>query len=148
MTAAGHRVQPRTNFIIEREKPVELSVQGLLESVGISLLSEWDVLAFVYRHGVSLTSIGQIASLVGYENGVVASALDRLEREKLIERSRPSQEVCFYRIFASMDAERQQCLQQLLSQSEGCAWRRLLAKRQAPVWLESGREEQPAESRR
>src|ERR1700676_4927592 len=148
MTAAGHRVQPRTNFIIEREKPVELSVQGLLESVGISLLSEGDVLAFVYRHGVSLTSIGQIASLVGYENSVVAGALDRLEREKLIERSRPSQEVCYYRIFVSMAAERQQCLQQLLSQSEGCAWRRLLAKRQAPVWSESGREEQSAESRR
>ena len=148
MTAAGHRVQPRTNFIIEREKPVELSVQGLLESVGISLLSEWDVLAFVYRHGVSLTSIGQIASLVGYENGVVASALDRLEREKLIERSRPSQEVCFYRIFASMDAERQHCLQQLLSQSEGRAGRLLLAKRQAPLRSESGRKEQPAESRR
>ena len=127
---------------------MELSVQSLLERVGISLLSEWDVLGFVYRHGVSLTSIGQIASLVGYENGVVASALDRLEREKLIERSRPSQEVCFYRIYASMDAERQQCLQQLLSQSEGRAGRLLLAKRQAPVWSESGREEQSAESRR
>ena len=116
--------------------------------MGISLLSEWDVLAFVYRHGVSLTSIGQIAIFVGYENNVVARALDRLEREKLIERSRPSQEVCFYRIYASMDAERQQCLQQLLSQSEGRAGRLLLAKRQAPVWSESGREEQSAESRR
>jgi hypothetical protein len=78
----------------------------------------------------------------------VATALDRLEREKLIERSRPSQEVCFYRIFASMDAERQHCLRQLFGQPEGRVGRLLLAKRQAPVWSESGGEEQSAESRR
>jgi DNA-binding MarR family transcriptional regulator len=117
---------------------VELSVKSCLESVGISLLSEWDVLAFVYRHGVSLTSIGQIASLIGYESTVVSGALDRLEREKLIERSRPSQEVCFYRILAPTDAGRQHCLQQLISLSEGRARRLLLAKRQKPVWSESG----------
>ena len=35
--------------------------------VGISLLSEWDVLVFVYRHGASLTSAEQIARLIGYE---------------------------------------------------------------------------------
>jgi DNA-binding MarR family transcriptional regulator len=126
---------------------VEHSVQGLLDSVGISLLSEWDVLAFVYRHRVSLTSIGQIARLVGYENSVVADALDRLERDKLIERSRPSQEVCFYRIVASMDAERQHCLQQLLNQSDGRAGRLLLARRQAPVWSDSRREHQSTERR-
>jgi DNA-binding MarR family transcriptional regulator len=107
---------------------VEPSVQSLLESVGISLLSEWDVLAFVYRHGVSLSSIGQIASLIGYESTVVADALDRLERKKLIERSRRSEHVCFYRIFASKDAGRQHCLQQLISRSEGHAGRLLLAK--------------------
>lgn len=126
---------------------MELSVQSCLESVGISLLSEWDVLAFVYRHGVSLTSIPHIASLVGYEITVVAGALDRLEREKLIERSRLSQGVCFYRILASTDARRQQCLQQLIRLAEGRAGRLLLAKRQKPVWSESGREEQSAESR-
>jgi MarR family len=135
-------------LIIEREKPVERSVQGLLESVGVSLLSDWDVLAFVYRHGVSLTSIAQIASLIGYENSIVAGALDRLEREQLIERSRPSQEVCLYRIFSSMDAERQYCLRQLFGQPKGLAGRLILAKRQARVWLESGREEESPESRR
>jgi DNA-binding MarR family transcriptional regulator len=61
--------------------------------MGISLLSEWDVLAFVYRHGASLTTADQIARLIGYESAVVSDALDRLEREKLIERSRPSQGV-------------------------------------------------------
>src|ERR1700688_4899225 len=121
MTADGCRVQPRTDLIIEGEKPVELAVQSCLESIGISLLSEWDVLAFVYRHGTSLTSADQIARLIGYESTVVDGALDRLEGEKLIERSRPSQEVRFYRILASMDAGRRRCLQQLISLSESRA---------------------------
>ena len=127
---------------------MELSVQSCLESVGISRLSEWDILAFVYRHGVSLISVDQISCLVGYESAVVGGALDRLECEKLIERSRPSQGVHFYRILASMDAKRQDCLQQLIRLSEGRAGRLLLAKRLKPVWSESGRDEQSAESRR
>jgi DNA-binding MarR family transcriptional regulator len=138
VATAGHQVQPRTKFIVDREKSGELSVKNCLESVGISLLSEWDVLAFVYRHGVSLTSIGQIACLVGYESTVVAGALDRLERERLIERSRESQGVRFYRLFASMDAKRRHCLQQLISLSEGRAGRLLLANRLKPMWSELG----------
>src|ERR1700680_2416567 len=106
MTAAGHRVQRRTNFIIEQERTMDLSVQSCLESVGISLLTEWDLLAFVYRHGLSITSIGEIACLIGYESTVVNGALDQLERKKLIERSRLSQGVHFYRILAPTDAGR------------------------------------------
>ena len=96
MTAAGRQVQPRTKFIIDREKSVELSVQNCLEGVAISLLSEWDVLAFVYRHGVSLLSISHIGCRIGYESTEVASALDRFEHVKLIERSRESPGVSFY----------------------------------------------------
>jgi hypothetical protein len=87
MTAAGNRVRPRPNLVIESEKDMELDVR-CLEGMGISLLSEWDVLVFVYRHGASLTSADQIARLVGYESTVVDGALKRLEREKLMERSR------------------------------------------------------------
>jgi DNA-binding MarR family transcriptional regulator len=100
--------------------------------MGISLLSEWDVLAFVYRHGASLASSDQIAHLIGYESTVVKAALDRLESEKLIERSRPSEEVRFYRIFASSDAGRQRRLQQIVSLSETRVGRLLLAKRLKP----------------
>jgi hypothetical protein len=46
---------------------------GNLESIGISLISEWGMLAFVYRHGPSLTSTEQIAKLIGYENGAVGA---------------------------------------------------------------------------
>jgi DNA-binding MarR family transcriptional regulator len=116
------------DFIIECEKPLELSVQSCLENVGISRLIEWDVLAFVYRHGTSLTSPDQIALLIGYEGAVVAGTLDRLEREKLIERSRASQGVHCYRIVASTNDARQRCLQRLISLVETRAGRRLLAK--------------------
>src|ERR1700687_5491372 len=128
MTATGSRVQPRTNLNIDFEKSVEFTVQSCLDSVGISLLSEWDVLAFVYRHGASLASSDQIAHLIGYESTVVRAALDRLEGENLIERSRPSKGVRFYRILASTDAGRQRRLQQIVSLSETRAGRLLLAK--------------------
>jgi DNA-binding MarR family transcriptional regulator len=121
---------------------MELSVHNCLVGVGISLLSEWDVLIFVYRHGVSLTSAEQIARLIGYDITVVSDVLDRLEREKLIERSRPSQGVCFYRIPVAMDAGHRRCLRHLITLSESRAGRLRLAERLKAVWSESGREKQ------
>src|SRR6202040_236259 len=115
-----------------RGKPPELPVRTCLDSMGISLLSEWDVLAFVYRHGASLASGDQIARLIGYESTVVRAALERLESQNLIERSRPSNGVRFYRILASTDAGRQRCLQQIVSLSETRAGRLLLAKQLKP----------------
>jgi DNA-binding MarR family transcriptional regulator len=64
---------------MECENNPELSVQSCLEGIGIFLLSDWDVLVFVYRHGASLTSTDQIARLLGYQSAVVGGALDRLE---------------------------------------------------------------------
>ena len=115
--------------------------------MGLSLLSEWDVLAFVRRHGPNLTRTDQIARLIGYENTVVDAALAQLEREKLIERSRPSQGVRLHRMLASTDAGRRRCLQKLVSLSENRAGRLLLAKLLKPLPSELGREEQSATSR-
>lgn len=115
-----------------RGKPSESPVQTCLDSMGIARLSEWDVLAFVYRHGASLASSDQIARLIGYESTVVRAALDLLESQNLIERSRPSKGVRFYRILASTDAGRQRCLQQIVSLSETRIGRLLLAKRLQP----------------
>jgi DNA-binding MarR family transcriptional regulator len=131
-------VQARTDLIIEGEEPVELAVQSCLESIGISPLCELDVLAFVYRHGASLTSADHIARLIGYESAVVSGALDRLEREKLIERSQPCQGVRFYRILTSADAARQGCVQQLVHLSRTRAGRVLLAKQLKPVGRNRG----------
>ena len=132
MNGVGRQVQYEENASMGRGKPLESTVQTCLDSMGISLLSEWDVLAFVYRHGASLASSDQIAHLVGYESTVVKAALDRLESENLIERSRPTEGVRFYRIFASSDARRQRRLQQIVSLSETRVGRLLLAKRLKP----------------
>ena len=91
---------------------------------------------FVYLHGISLTSTEHIARLLGYEGAVVGKALDRLERRKLLERSRPSQGVRFYQILAQADSGDSRYLQHLISVSETRAGRLLLAKH-----LKSGRRE-------
>jgi DNA-binding MarR family transcriptional regulator len=131
-------------MIIERERTLESALQRCVDSVGISLLCDWDVFAFVYRHVTSLTSADQIARLVGYESKVVGGALDRLERQKLIERSRPSRGVRLYRVLSSMEVEHRRCLQELLMLLESRAGRLELAKRLSPVRPEWAREEPSA----
>jgi DNA-binding MarR family transcriptional regulator len=120
-------------IIIERNRTLESSLQSCVDSVGISLLCDWDVFAFVYRHVTSLTSADHIARLVGYESRIVGRALDRLERQKLIERSRPSRGVRLYRVLASKDVEHRRCLRELLTLSESRVGRLELAKRLSPV---------------
>jgi DNA-binding MarR family transcriptional regulator len=112
---------------------MEPSLQSCLESVGISHLGEWDVFAFVYRHGSSLVTAEHIARLTGHELAVVGKALDRLEGEKIIEQSRSSQGVRFYRIVALMDVGRQRALQQLIALSETRAGRVLMEEQLRPV---------------
>jgi DNA-binding MarR family transcriptional regulator len=131
-------------LIVECETNSEVSVQSCLESTGISLLSDWDMLAFVYRHGPSLISTDQIARLIGFESEVVGAALDRLERNKHIERSEPRHGVRLHRI--STEAGHWRCLQQLVSLTETRAGRLLLTKLLKPVPLESGREEPSTKS--
>jgi DNA-binding MarR family transcriptional regulator len=121
---------------------VELSVQACLESLSISRLCDWDVLAFVCRHGVSLTSAEQIGSLIGYDSGMVGDALNRLEDNNLIERSRPSRGVRFYRVLSSTEAGRSS-LQYLIGLS-GSRTGRLMLVRQLANPPKPEREEQSA----
>jgi MarR family len=102
-------------------------------NVGISLLCDWDVFAFVYRHVTSLTTAEQIARLIGYESAVVGGALDRLESRTLIERSRPSRGARLYRVINSKDVERQRFLQELVNLSESRAGRIELVRQLTPV---------------
>jgi DNA-binding transcriptional ArsR family regulator len=133
-------------LIVGRERVLESVLQRCVDSVGISLLCDWDVFAFVYRHITSLTSADQIARLVGYESRVVGGALDRLERHKLIERSRPSRGVRFYRVLDSEDAEHRHCLRELITLSESRTGRLELARRLNPARSDSVREEPSADS--
>jgi hypothetical protein len=123
------------------EQNLEPPLQSCVLNVGISLLCDWDVFAFVYRHVTSLTTAEQIARLLGYETGVVGGALDRLESQKLIERSRPSRGVRLYRVRPSNDVEHQHCLRELVRLSESRAGRLELARQLHPLSSRPLREE-------
>jgi hypothetical protein len=99
-----------------------------LESVGISLLSEWDVLFFLYRHGTSLASAGQISQLLGYGKSAVGEALDDLVNLQLVQRSRSSQGVRLYRFAAPVSAAPRETLEHLFGLSENRSGRLLIAK--------------------
>lgn len=73
-----------------------------LSTLGLVYLAEWDVLAFIYRHGASLASAEKIASLLGYTKSIVGSTLEALTAKGLVQRSRNSHGVRIYRsvIFA------------------------------------------------
>jgi DNA-binding MarR family transcriptional regulator len=120
----------------------EVSIGNCLESMGISLLSELDILVFIYRHGPTLTTTSQIARLIGYENTVVVAALDRLESQELIERVGSPQGAHLHRTLVSVGAERRRCIRQLVSLSESRAGRLLLKKLLMPVRLEPRQEAQ------
>jgi hypothetical protein len=114
--------------------------------MGISHLSEWDVLAFVYRHGASLFTTAHIARFTGLELAEVGRALDRLEGDKLIEQTPSSRGVSFYRIAPSMAYGRQRTLQQLIDLSESRAGRMLLEDQLSPVNRNRGGKKQRPES--
>jgi MarR family len=91
------------NLRMPPEKSDDFLVHRHLEILGVSLLSEWDVLAFLYCHGTSLTSAAQIAHLLGHDRAVVSAALDRLGSLGLIQRSRGSQGVRLYQFSIPAD---------------------------------------------
>ena len=107
---------------------MDLALEHCLKSLGISLLSELDVLVFVHRRKTSLTSVKQIASLIGHDQAAVSNALGLLEREQLIEPSIAFQGLRFYRILPQRDSGRQQCFRQLVNLSETRAGRLQLKK--------------------
>jgi DNA-binding MarR family transcriptional regulator len=130
---------------MEREKRTsEHSFQSCLEGMGISLLSGGDVLGLVFHHGPTLTSSSQIAHLFRYESKVVDAALDRLERERIIERVILPEGECLHRMLVPANDRQRHCLQQLVSLSERRGGRRLLVELRRPIRTESGQEEQSA----
>jgi hypothetical protein len=129
--------------VIESETNSEISVRAWLESAGISLLSQWDVLAFIYRHGPCLTSAEQVARLIGYETTAVTAALDWLERENVIQRAGFCQ-VQLHTIVAFPDDDRGRSLRQLVSRSGSRAERLRLRKLLKHHRIESAQKEQSA----
>jgi hypothetical protein len=80
------------------EKSQDESVLESLQTLGVALLPEWDALTFVYQRGASLCTAAQIARLIGYDKAETGAALQKLETLGLIERSRFTQAIRFYRL--------------------------------------------------
>jgi DNA-binding MarR family transcriptional regulator len=98
-----------------------------LETLGISQIAEWDVLAFIYRHGTSLASAEQIARLFGYGKAAVGAALESLTSTGLVQRSRNSRGVRLYRFTAAgPEDSRQRALEELMKAAEERQGRLLL----------------------
>ena len=100
------------------DKPLAVRVDGWLDILQISTLTEWDVLVFLYRHGTILVKAEQIAQLVGYDKEPVGKALDSLVSLGLVRRSRSSQGVRFYRFDVPRNFSFQQSTEELLNLSE------------------------------
>jgi len=113
---------------MEPEKTADLVVSERLETLGVSQLSQWDVLMFLYRHGTSLTSAAQIGRLLGNDKFAVGVALDRLESLSLIERSRGSQGIRLYRISIPTDPLRYSCFVELIRLAEKPGGRLILLR--------------------
>ena len=108
--------------------PVEFLVKGCLESIGIPLLIDWDILIFLYRHGVILSNTDQIARFMSCESTTIHNALSRLESRGLIESSRPSRGVCLYKAVIPPDGSHQSSFQQLLRLTANRTGRLVLTK--------------------
>jgi predicted transcriptional regulator len=115
----------------------DLQVGSWLEEIGISQLSEWDVLIFLCRHGTSLASAGQIALLLGYSKSIVGKSLDRLGALGLVQRSRSSQGVRLYHFAIPVNSTHARNVEELLKVSEKRSGRlvvaRSLKKRERPM---------------
>jgi DNA-binding MarR family transcriptional regulator len=110
------------------ERSEDEMVLDRLETLGVSLSIEWDALTFVYHHATSLCTAAQMARLIGYDKAETAAALHRLEALGLIERSRVSQGLRFYRCPALLEPVRRACLMELMNLAHDRAGRMLLLK--------------------
>jgi DNA-binding MarR family transcriptional regulator len=110
----------------EREDAV--AVPQRLKALGVTQLSEWDVLSFLYRHASSLCTATQIASLIGYDKVEIGATLNRLEALGLIERSRMSQGIRIYQFLEPAEPGRRSSLIELMNLAQDRAGRLLLLK--------------------
>jgi DNA-binding MarR family transcriptional regulator len=94
-------------------------MERYLETLGVSAIAEWDVLAFLQRHGTTIANAAQVAHLVGYSQSVVESALHKLTRGNLIQCSRGSNGIRLYAFVPLDTPARQECLGELMKMADG-----------------------------
>jgi DNA-binding transcriptional ArsR family regulator len=110
------------------EKPEDVLVLERLQALGVTLLSEWDTLVFLYHHGASLGTAAQIARLIGYDKAEIGAALHRLEALGLIQRSRDSQGIRLYQFSAPPEPSCYSYLLELMGLVQNRTGRLLLLK--------------------
>jgi hypothetical protein len=71
-----------TRLTMEQSPPPDPAIVGWLTTLGVTSLCQWDILVFLYRHHTTL---------LGYTSHTILSALDGLESQELVARSRVSQ---------------------------------------------------------
>jgi predicted transcriptional regulator len=117
----------------------DVTVPDHLKILGVELLTEWDALVFLYRHAASLCTTAQIAQLIGYDKAEIGAALHKLEALGLLQRSRVSQGIRFYRFSAPLEPSRYACLVELMDLTQNREGRLLLLKHLKPPPLEPRR---------
>jgi hypothetical protein len=114
---------------LEKNESLDDLVKDCLKKLEISVLSDWDVLIFLYRHRASLATVEQIARLLGHPAKTVVSALERLDSQRLVRRSRSSQGVRFYQfIFPEGQLGPQSCFRRLIGVADNRSVRLTLLK--------------------
>jgi hypothetical protein len=126
--------------IVESETNSETSLRTWLENTGILLLSQWDVLTFIHRHGPCLTSAEQVARFIGYETPAITAALDWLDHENVIQRTGLGQ-VRLHTMAVFADDDRGRSLQQLIGRSGSRTERLLLRKLLKPDRIDRDQEQ-------
>jgi DNA-binding transcriptional ArsR family regulator len=102
-------------------------IAGCLDTWGISLLDEWDLLVFLHRHRKSLLTVEDISMLLGYTRSAVTGALKKFEKAGLVLRSRSSQGIRFNQLVPSVDMARRESFELLVSLFENPLVRGLVA---------------------
>jgi predicted transcriptional regulator len=110
------------------DKPLAVLVDGWLDVLQISTVTEWDVLVFLHRHGTILVKAESVAQLIGYDKDSVGKALDNLVSLGVVRRSRSSQGVRFYRFDVPLNSAIEQSMEQLLRLSAERAGRLIITR--------------------
>jgi DNA-binding MarR family transcriptional regulator len=114
--------------MMQHEHLSDAEIDGLLKTLRITSLCQWDVLVFLYYHQASLLGANFIAHLLGYASDPVVAALDGLTFLGLVERSRVSQVARLYQFTVPSDPKRRDALIALLPLASHRAGRVRLAQ--------------------
>jgi hypothetical protein len=96
-------------------RPSDREVRGWLHTLGVTSLCQWEVLVFCYHHQATLLTVADFARLLGQASNAIITALDTLEAQALLVRSRVSQGARLYQCSVALDSPHGAALARLLT---------------------------------